>query len=616
MNDASRFPLGATYLGGGRCRFLVWAPKVQRVDLRIEHPDPRLLPLARCERGYFHALVEGVAPGTRYRYRLDGSRECPDPASRFQPLGVHGPSEVVDPQFRWDDQHWQGLRLGDYVLYELHVGTFTAEGTFDAAIRHLDKLAQLGITMIELMPIGQFPGRRNWGYDGTYCYAAQDSYGGPDGLRRLVNACHRRGMGVALDVVYNHVGPEGNYLGEFGHYFSQRCRTPWGPAINLDGRHADDVRRYFIENALTWVTDFHIDSLRLDAVHAMVDASARPFLQELAEAVHARAERLGRRVTVIAESHLNDPRHTQPPEAGGYGLDGQWNDDFHHCLHVLLTGERDGYYADFGGLGQMAKAMAEGFVFDGQYSRYRGRRHGASSRHLPAERLVVYSQNHDQVGNRARGERLGTLADHASLKLAASLVLLSPYIPLLFMGEEYGETAPFLYFVSHSDRALIDAVRRGRKEEFASFCWGPEIPDPQAEETFRRSLLNRQLLQVPRHAALWDFYRELIRLRKAVPALSHLDKQQMEVLACEATPTLVVRRWEGDSQVLSVYHFGDAGTWTGSLPAGRWRVLLDSADAQWLGGGSRVPPRLVSEGTVSLALAARQVVVLARAESE
>ncbi len=316
--------------------------------------------MARAERGYFHGIVEDVAPGHRYLYRLDGQNERPDPASRFQPEDVHGPSEVIDPRFAWSDEHWRGLPLKDYILYELHVGTFTPEGTFDAIVPRLDDLAALGVTVIELMPIGQFPGTRNWGYDGTYGFAAQNSYGGPDGLRRLVNACHQRGLGVALDVVYNHIGPEGNYLGEFGHYFTDKYHTPWGQAINLDGRDSDEVRRYFIENALAWVTDFHIDSLRLDAVHAIFDQSARPFLRALGRAVHDRAEQLNRRITVIAESNKNDTRHSEAIELGGYGLDGQWNDDFHHCLHVLLTGEQSGYYGDFGGVARMSKGDGRG----------------------------------------------------------------------------------------------------------------------------------------------------------------------------------------------------------------------------------------------------------------
>jgi maltooligosyltrehalose trehalohydrolase len=610
VNASDKFPLGSTYLADGRCRFLVWAPKARTIVLEIVHPARGRIPLEAGERGYFHAVVDGIAPGARYFYILDESKKRPDPASRYQPEGVHGPSEVIDACFGWEDSNWHGLPIRDYILYELHTGTFTPEGTFDAIIPHLDGLVRLGVTVIELMPVGQFPGTRNWGYDGTYCFAAQNSYGGPDGLRRLINACHRRGLGVALDVVYNHLGPEGNYLDEFGHYFTDRYQTPWGRAINFDDRHSDEVRRYFIENALHWATDFHVDSLRLDAVHSIFDESARPFLRELGQAVHDRATQLDRRITVIAESNQNDVRHSNPPAIGGYGLDGQWNDDFHHCIHVLLTGEQSGYYADFGGVKQMAKAMAEGFVYDGQFSPFRQRRHGVSSHHVPAERFVICSQNHDQVGNRALGERLGTITCPESAKLAAGLVLSSPYVPLLFMGEEYGETAPFLYFVSHSDPKLIEAVRRGRQQEFASFEWKVDVPDPQAESTFRNSILNRALLKEPWHASLWEYYRELIRLRRTVPALARLDKQQMEVVAVEATQTMFVYRWDGDSHVALVYHFGEAATWCGSLPPGIWQVLLDSEDERWHGSGTRIGRRVISERTVSLSLLPKQVVVL------
>jgi len=614
MPQPDEVTLGATYLGRAQCRFLVWAPKARKVELHLVSPKSALVPLAPGPRGYHHAMVDGVEPGARYLYRLDESLERPDPASRFQPEGVHGPSAVIGPEFPWEDAHWHGLPLRDYILYELHVGTFTPEGTFDAVIRRLDVLARLGVTVVELMPVNQFPGSRNWGYDGTYCFAAQDSYGGPDGLRRLVNACHRRGLGVALDVVYNHLGPEGNYLNDFGHYFTERYRTPWGCALNFDDRDSDEVRRYFIENALAWVTDFHIDSLRLDAVHAIFDESARPFLRELGEAVHERAEQLNRRITVIAESNKNDARHTDAREIGGYGLDAQWNDDFHHGLHVLLTSEKSGYYADFGGIHRMAKAMSEGFVYDGQFSPYRGRRHGVASHHLPAERFVVCAQNHDQVGNRALGDRLSTITSYESLKLAAGLVILSPYVPLLFMGEEFGETAPFPYFVSHSDPDLIRAVRRGRNEEFASFAWSGEIPDPQSEETFRSAMLHWDLLDHPRHASLWDYYRELIRLRKTAPALASRDKRAMDVVADKAAQTLLVRRWKDASQVAVVYHFGDGLSWSGEVPGGTWRVVLDSAQERWRGPGSKVPQHVASEGTLSLALSARQMVVLARQE--
>jgi len=423
MNASS--PLGAHFQGEQQCSFLVWAPNVEQVEVRVKTPAERVFPLRRDERGYHYGLVEGLEPGGRYYYCLDQSVERPDPASSFQPEGVHGPSEVIDPAFDWEDQGWFGLPLRDYLIYELHVGTFTPEGTFDAIIPLLPELIELGVTALELMPVAQFPGARNWGYDGVYPYAVQDSYGGPSGLKRLVNACHQCGLAVVLDVVYNHLGPEGNYLREFGPYFTDRYRTPWGAALNFDGEHSQEVRRFFLENALRWQTQFHLDALRLDAVHAIKDCSARPFLQELAQLTRQRSEQLNRRFYLIAESDLNDARLTAPEVLGGYGLDGQWSDDFHHSLHVLLTGERDGYYMDFGGTGLLAKVFREGYAYTGQYSAYRRQPHGNSPRLNSAKQFVVYSQNHDQVGNRRDGDRLSRLAHLEGLKLAAGTVLLS-----------------------------------------------------------------------------------------------------------------------------------------------------------------------------------------------
>lgn len=615
MTSLTSDSLGATYLGSERSRFLVWAPHARTVDVELVGPHEGLLALQPAARGYFCGMFEGAVPGSQYFYRLDAEKRRPDPASRFQPQGVHGPSQIINPHFAWHDQEWRGLTLDEYVLYELHVGTFTPEGTFDAVAERLDELVRLGVTAVELMPVAQFPGNRNWGYDGVYPFAAQSSYGGPDGLRRLVDACHSRGLAVALDVVYNHLGPEGNYLADFGPYFTDRYRTPWGAAINFDERHSDEVRRYFTENALHWVTDFHIDALRLDAVHAVFDESARPFLREMGETVHRQAERLQRRVMVIAESNKNDTRHVEPAPVGGYGLDALWNDDFHHILHVLLTEEKTGYYECFGGLEQMAKAFAEGFVYTGQYSPYRARRHGVSSRHIPPQCFVVCAQNHDQVGNRALGDRLSRLVSFESLKLAAGAVLLSANVPLLFMGEEYGEEAPFLYFVSHSDKALIAAVRKGRQEEFAAFRWQEELPDPQAERTFRRSALNRDLLQEPRHAVLREFYRELIRLRRSNRALRTLSKQQMEVTPFEPAQAILLRRWEGTSQVAAILHFGeDRSAWDVPLPAGRWQVVLDSADTRWLGTGATLAQNMASQGRLSIVSAPRQVLLLSLEE--
>src|SRR6185503_2081252 len=399
----------------------------------------------------------------------------------------------LDLRFDWQDQTWKGLPLPDYLIYELHVGTFTAEGTFDAAISYLDGLRELGITAIELMPVAQFPGNRNWGYDGVYPYAVQNSYGGPLALKRLVQACHERGLAAILDVVYNHLGREGNYLRELGHYFTDRYRTPWGDAVNFDGPHSDEVRRFFIENALYWITEFHFDALHLDAAHPIFEHSARPFLAELSEAVHRRGEELHRLVYLIPEISMNDVRLILPRQQGGCGCDAQWNDDFHHSLHTLLTGERTGYYQDFGRIEHLVKSLREGFVYTGQDSQYRQRRHGNSARAVPSRRFVICCQNHDQVGNRQLGERLSQLVSFEDLKLAAAVVLLSPCIPLLFMGEEYGETAPFLYFISHSDPDLIEAVRQGRRAEFAAFDWRGEVPDPQDEATFLSAKLRHEL---------------------------------------------------------------------------------------------------------------------------
>ena len=597
------FSLGASFLEDGRARFVVWAPLARKVEVHLLAPRERLVPTEVGERGYHHAVVDEVEPGSLYLYRLDEGRERPDPASRFQPQGVHGPSQVVSSHFNWEDAGWLGRPLQDYIIYELHVGTFTPEGTFDALILHLDQLKELGITAIELMPVAQFPGARNWGYDGVYPFAVQNSYGGPDGLMRLVNACHKLGLAVVLDVVYNHRGPEGNYLGEFGPCFSDGHKTLWGAAFNFDGPHSDEVRRFLIENALYWVTEFHIDALRLDAVHAIVDHSMAPFVAELAEAVHRRAEELNRRVHVIAESDLNDPRLVRLPEVGGCGLDAQWNEDFHRSLHALLTGERAGYYQDFGGLGQLAKAFTEGFVFSGQYSRYRRRRHGSSSRDVPAYKLVVFAQNHDQVGNRMLGERLSKLVPFEGLKLAAAAVLLSPFVPLLFMGEEYGETAPFQYFISHSDAELVEAVRRGRCQEFEAFAWKGAPPDPQDEGAFRRSRLNQDLGQQGHHRALREFYKELLRVRKELLALASLSKEEMEVFGFEEERVLFVRRWSGNSEVFAVFNFGDAeATVVVSVPGGRWCRLLDSADERWQGKGSSLPEMLRSEGEAALTL--------------
>jgi maltooligosyltrehalose trehalohydrolase len=493
------------------------------------------------------------------------------------------------------------------------VGAFTPEGTFDAIIPRLDEMKRLGITAVELMPVVQFPGERNWGYDGVYPFAVQNSYGGPNALKRLVEACHQHGLALVVDVVYNHLGPEGNYLADFAPYFTDRYKTPWGVAVNFDGPHNDEVRRFFIESALRWITEFHIDALRIDAVHAIFDFSATPFLAELGSAVHERADQLGRQVYLIPESDLNDTRLLRGRDRGGFELDAQWSDDFHHALHALLTGEQMGYYQDFGSVGHLAKAFREGFVYSGEYSSYRRCRHGNSSRDIPAHKFVVCAQNHDQVGNRMLGERLSELVSFEQVKLAAGVVLLAPFIPLLFMGEEYGETAPFPYFVSHSDPALIDAVRRGRREEFKAFRWSGEPPDPQSEGTFEHAKLNYALRAEGRHRILKDFYSELIEIRKSIQALRSLSKHRMEVQENEDVRIVTVRRWSDTDEVTAVFHFGEDGAAVNvGLIAGLWEKRLDSAETRWMGPGSLVPAQFVSDTAHAFTIPPYAVVLFVR----
>jgi maltooligosyltrehalose trehalohydrolase len=603
-----RITLGSS-LDDGRCRFELWAPRAERVEVHFVAPRDRVVALAPAARGYHRAVIDGVESGHRYFYCMNG-KDRPDPASRYQPEGVHGSSEIVAGDFAWRDQKWFGRELRDYIIYELHVGTFTPEGTFDAIVKRLDDLKELGVTAIELMPIAQFPGSRNWGYDGVQPFAAQNSYGGPEGLKRLVDACHRSGFAVILDVVYNHLGPEGNYLADFGGYFTQRYNTPWGPAVNFDGPESDEVRNFFVQNALYWVRDCHIDALRLDAVHAILDHSPVPFLVELGKAIHAEAVRLNRRVYLMPESADNDARLLRPRELGGFGLDAQWSDDFHHCVHVLLTGDCGGYYEDYARLDHLAKAFREGFVYSGEYSPFRKRRHGSSSRDISAERFIVFSQNHDQVGNRMRGERLVHLAGFEAAKLAAGAVLLSPFIPLLFMGEEYGERAPFPYFISHGDPGLVEAVRKGRREESRT---SEEPPDPQAEATFQSARLNWDLKNKDAHRALLELYRELIRVRKETPSLAALDKNAMEVIAWEKKGLLFVRRWKDDDESFIVFNFNSsAEACEISFLSGGWGKVVDSAEPRWHGKGSAVPRTLDADRMPTLEIAPRSFILFRR----
>ncbi|MGH7184077.1 MAG: malto-oligosyltrehalose trehalohydrolase [Nitrospiraceae bacterium] len=598
--------VGASIMGPDRVRFRVWAPVAQTVAVELVDQDQITVPMQPALDGYFEAAVEGVSPRARYRYLLNGKAARPDPASRYQPEGVHGPSVVIDPDsFRWTDRKWRGLSLKDFIIYELHTGTFTHEGTFDAIIPHLHYLKDtVGVTAIELMPVAQFPGSRNWGYDGVYPFAPQASYGGPEGLKRLVNACHATGLAVILDVVYNHLGPEGNYLGDFGPYFTDHYRTPWGDAVNYDGPDSEAVRHFFISNALYWITEYHMDALRLDAIHGIYDFSASHILRELSRMVHTQAAYLERQVFVISESDLNDTRVVDPSSHGGHGLDGQWNDDFHHALRTVLTGEQKGYYQDFHGLKDLGTAVREGFVYNGQYSRHRRRRHGISSQHCRPSQFVVFAQNHDQIGNRAVGDRLTAHLSPAALKVAQALVLLSPNIPLLFMGEEYGETAPFQYFIEHSDGDLIEAVRQGRRREFAPFGWKTEdIPDPQDRATFERSRLNRDTIE-DWQAGMLRWIRALIHLRKTVQTLGagHADTLHHSAWVLEQERVLILHRWSDGGEAALILLGFNQSPMTLSLrePAGTWQRRLDS-DAVEFGGSGResMPQQLIiqAQGT-------------------
>jgi len=524
-------PLGAVVVRSGTL-FRVWAPLAGTVELVIDRSGERPRPMEQQEDGYWVKTVSDAPPGTLYRYRLDGERQLPDPASRLQPKGVHGPSSVWAPPF-FDPfsaepaSSFRGHALKDLIFYELHVGTFSGLSTFEGVIRGLDHLADLGVTALELMPLSQFPGERNWGYDGVCPFAIQMSYGGPDGLRDLVRACHERHLSVFLDVVTNHLGPEGNYLSAFGPYFSRTTRTPWGEALNFDESGSDHVRHFFLENMRYLARTFDVDGFRFDAVHAIRDQSAHPFLADMSVMASRIAESRGRPLHLVAESNLNDRRHVIPPDKGGMGFDAQWSDDFHHAVHVAFTGEKDGYYADFSGGKDVARAMAGGFVYQGQYAPSFNHRRGSPSEDLPGQSFVVFAQNHDQVGNRREGDRLSSRLTEEALKCVAALVILSPALPLLFMGEEYGETRPFQFFTSHGDPDLIRAVREGRTREFAAFGWKGDVPDPQDVRTFDASRLSRDLSEITldaRETRILDFYQKLIRLRKSRPALAPPDR--------------------------------------------------------------------------------------------
>lgn len=609
-------PFGATWRPDHGTTFEVWAPRADTVEVVLDDGG-RLEPMTGRRDGTWTTTLADVAPGSRYRYRLHlagggAPVDRADPASRWQPDDVHGPSAVDDPRFPWTDQGFSARPLHRQVLYELHVGTFSPAGTFDGAIALLPELADLGVTTLELLPVWQFPGARNWGYDGVLPSAVQASYGGPDGLRRLVDAAHGHGLAVILDVVYNHIGPEGNHLADFGPYFTDAHGTPWGPGLNTDGPGSDAVRRWVVENVVGWVRDFHLDGFRLDAVHGIVDQSATHLLEAIAAAAHAEGARLGKPVHVIAESDLADARLLRSPDAGGYGLDAQWGDEFHHAVHVALTGERDGYYRDHPGLGDIARMTRDRYAYAGRYSAYRQRTVGRPAPDIPYDRYVVCVQNHDQVGNRMLGERLTAMTDLEGCKLAAATLLTSPFVPMLFMGEEHGETAPFQYFVSHTDPDLIEAVRTGRREEFAAFAWQGEAPDPQDPATFERSRVDHDLKRAGGdHGVLYPLYRHLLAARRDRPLLSDPSAPDVVATVVPGRRTLLLSRIDGDRGHLVVVNAEDAPTTARTPAAGLdWVLALDTADERWSGPGAPAAPAVGADDVLTVDVAPRSVRLL------
>ncbi|MDG6904575.1 MAG: malto-oligosyltrehalose trehalohydrolase [Nitrososphaerota archaeon] len=570
-----RLDIGAS-ITGNETTFRVWAPCRKQVDVLLAGQKP--VPLSSENEGYFSTTCKAKS-GDDYSFVLDGKAKRPDPASRFQPKGVHGYSRIIDPsEFEWTDNNWRGVQKENLLIYELHVGTFTQKGDFESIIENLPYLRrEVGVSALELMPVGQFPGTRNWGYDGTYLFAPQNSYGGPKGLKKLVDSCHAEGLAVILDVVYNHVGPEGNYLGEYGPYFSAQYHTPWGEAMNFDDSSCDEVRHFVTQNALYWISEFHIDGLRLDAIHGIFDFSPRHILLELSELTHLLAESLGRQFHLIAESDLNDPRIIKSKESGGYDCDSQWSDDFHHSVHTYLTGEHQRHYQDFGKLEDIAKALKDGFVYDGKYSKYRKRRHGAPTVGLSGDKFVIFTQDHDQVGNRPGGERLSVLVSPEKLKLAAALCLLSSNIPLLFMGEEYAETAPFCYFIDHSDRKLIEAVRKGRRKEL-EFDRNVRFIDPQSVTGFNRSKIDLDLRKRMTNVEIFRFYKELISLRKSRNVFADLDMTNMCIRTDNESEYISVLRKSSNEEMLILYSFGNSERRIPNpVSEGTWTKILDSS---------------------------------------
>jgi maltooligosyltrehalose trehalohydrolase len=590
--DPIHLPQGAFRQPDGSVLWRVWAPQSDRVTLVLHRSSGRAdIVMQSAEFGYFVHQEEEVDERLGYVYRLSDGKEYPDPASRWQPDGVHQPSAVFSPgAYAWSDQDWRGIAREDLSIYELHVGTFTPEGTFDAIIPRLAALRELGIAVIELMPVSQFPGDRNWGYDGVHPFAVQASYGGPRGLQRLVDRVHRERLGVFLDVVHNHLGPEGNYLARYGPYFTDKHRTPWGPAVNFDDAECDAVRQYFVDNARMWVRDFHADGLRLDAVETIFDLSPRHILAEIKSAVQGEAMQQNRSVHVIAESDQNDTRLVSDPDQGGCGLDGVWSDDFHHCIHSVLTHEGQGYYQDFGSLCHLVKAYNEVFVRDGCYSAFSRRRHGSPAGGTDRTRFVACVQNHDQVGNRPLGDRFGTLLAPEAQRLACALLLLSPFTPLIFMGEEYGETRPFPFFCSFGEAGLIEAVRRARREGFTPLASERQstIPDPQAPETFRKAKLSWQWPEGTVHAGIRRLYMELFACRRRWPGLLNRQNTAARLIhsGTDSRESLLILERGGETGLVAIANVGGELQFVKNFDRDGRDLLLSSEECRF--GGRRL----------------------------
>jgi maltooligosyltrehalose trehalohydrolase len=569
--------------------FRVWAPLPKKTETRLKGNS---FPMTRAEGGWWTVEIATAKAGDEYGFILDGAGPFPDPRSSWQPNGVHGLSRLVDQStFQWTDKNFQATPLASAIIYEVHVGTFTPSGTFLSAIEKLDHLAALGVTHVELMPVAEFSGARGWGYDGVDLFAPHHAYGAPDDLKRLVDACHARGLAVILDVVYNHLGPSGNYLATFAPYFTKKFSTFWGEGVNFDGAESDEVRRFFCDNALMWLRDFHFDGLRLDAVHGMVDTSAVHILEQLKIEVETLSAQLGRPLVLIPESDLNDPRLLWPRERGGFQLDAQWSDDFHHALHAVLTGETGGYYSDFGKLEDLAKALRRAFIFDGIFSKYRRRTHGRPTEGLRGHSFLGYLQNHDQVGNRAEGKRTSQLMNLGKLKIGAALVLTSPFVPLLFQGEEWGASTPFFFFTDYQESELANAVRAGRCREFAAFGWKPEeTADPQAIETFKKSKLNWNEISKSSHAEILDWHKQLIQLRRRETDLNDGRMNCVRARFDEAKRRLAVERG-----AIVVECNLSADPEAVSLRTGSYEVLLVSESGAKLAGGKiLLPPESVA----------------------